>query len=80
MRSAYEVADAHKAQVYIGSSNTLNANEYVYELSGMKRQDFRQGLEQSLRQGEKMPEDFIGHDKEDDPVVDAQQIRVTIAK
>ena len=80
MRSAYEVADAHKANVYIGSSNTLNANEYIYELSGMRRADFKMGLEQSMRPGEKVPEEFVGHDKEDDPAVDAQQIRVTIAK
>ena len=80
MRSCYEIAELHKANVYIGSSNTLNANEYIYELSGLKRDEFKQGLEQSLRPGEKLPEEFVGHDKEDDPSVDAAQIRVTIAK
>ena len=80
MRSAYEVAETHKANVYIGSSNTITANDYIYELSGLRRADFKRELEMSMRPAETMPEEFIGHDKEDDPALDAAQIKVTIAK
>jgi len=44
MRSLYEVADAHKANLFIGSTNTLGADDYIRELSDLSPEDFERAV------------------------------------
>ena len=78
MRSAYEVAEQHKANVYIGSSNTLNASEFIVELSGLRREEFKSALQSSLRGGEKMPDEFVGSEEKDGDTVNPGQVQIDI--
>ena len=78
MRSAYEIAEQHKANVYIGSSNTLNASEFIVELSGLKREEFKAALQSSLRGDEKMPDEFVGSEEKDGDTVNPGQVQIDI--
>jgi len=78
LRSAYEIAEQHKANVYIGSSNTLNASEFIVELSGLRREEFKSALQASLRQGEKMPDEFVGSVEKDAETVSPGQVQIDI--
>jgi len=78
MRSAYEIAEQHKANVYIGSSNTLNASEFIVELSGLRREEFKVALQSSLRGDEKMPDEFVGSEEKDGQVVSPGQVQIDI--
>ena len=78
MRSAYEIGEQHKAAVYIGSSNTINASEFMVELSGMKKDEFRSALMQSLRRGEKLPDEFVGSEEKDGDTVNPGQVTIDV--
>jgi syntaxin-binding protein 1 len=47
MRSAYELAEQHKASIYIGSTSTITANDYIKDLSDLNKIEFRESLKQS---------------------------------
>ena len=78
MRSAYEIAEQHKANVYIGSSNTCNSSEFIVELSGLRREEFKSALQSSLRGGERMPDEFVGSEERDGDTVSPGQVQIDI--
>lgn len=47
MRSAYEIAEQRKANLYIGSTSTLTSKQYIRDLSQLKRVAFRETLKQA---------------------------------
>jgi len=47
MRSIYEIADAQKAQLIIGSTSTLTAESFIKELADLSPKDFKAALKSS---------------------------------
>ena len=44
MRSLYEIADTTKANIYIGSTNTITATEYIQDLSNLDHSQFKNSV------------------------------------
>jgi len=47
MRTAYEVADKHRVNLYIGSTSTLTPTDFIRDISGLDERTFEQAIKHS---------------------------------